>query len=681
MLGVRWGMIIGAFSLVAGTGIRWWGSDPDSFWLLFAGQAISAFAELFTLGAPTLVSGRWFGDKERVLATTIGSQASNLGLALGFAYSTVLVHEGSDLPFAMNIQFIVSGVIFVLVALFFKKAPPKPPSRAAAQEIEEEVRRVREKKMAKAAKKNKRPIVADPDDEAEAKVVAREERLPILNPALTYDPDAPKGAQAPPPPAFLTKTGLSGLETLWYFFRIPAVWMHVITAGAIMGSFWTLDTMIEQVLSPLNLSHGVPGWIGSWMALSGLVGSLLLSPFVDKFKKFRPTQLMLTWLYISFLVVLTVATVPAWMWGLRSDEPGGWGPWYLWIIVGAVGFVLCGMEPVAMEMAAEVSFPKIPEGSSCTFVVMGANLVALIMQVTMNLLQDPKTGHFVWSMIALTVVSLGMGIGMLFVPTTYHRLLFERYFAHKQELATQLVVMPRAPSPAKHPAPSGQPYQAAAEHSLAAPAPAPAAAAAAGGLTPPALEVEAAPVEPVLPGVIQPVAVRADPALVAQPVPLLAGATSATDPVQLVRSSSLSIPRVPSPAKAARVSNPSLGIPRMPSPAAQPGRMPSPGVIVHVPSVSSAARGTAPQRPQAVLNASSPIMGMAFANVPSPLLGHPEQQVDSDPVVLAADPTPTPTTCNAPTPQMPTMSSAIDPKDPVASIGAPSAIPAVSTSV
>ncbi|KAJ4462033.1 putative MFS-type transporter [Paratrimastix pyriformis] len=491
-LGPRWGMIIGSTCLVAGCGIRWCGSDPDQFWILFGGQALASFAQLFTLGAPTLISSRWFGEKERVLATTIGSQSSSIGISVGFAMMSVLVHEGSDIPFMLQLQFIVACVLMVLVLLFYRRAPPTPPSRAAAQEVEEEEHRAQEerrkrlarkalrlarKQARRAAKGRRTPGRADdlapaeeptpgaaaalagaeeggpPADEGaeQAEAINAEQAEPIYSALEPSEaPEGPKGAQAPLPPKCCQSSGSMG--ALWYFARLPAVWLHVLTTGTVMGSFWTLSTVLDQVVAPLGVTDEAAGWLaavagfspdlplsrvcdlcaGSFMTLAGIIGALVLSPLVDRFKNFKRFQVALALLYTGMLVGFTVITIPPWIapWGSSTPQP--WGTWPLWVLTGGVGLVLFGMEPIAMELAAEVSFPLISEGSSCTFVMMGANGSALALQMIMNALADPATGHFLWSMVMLTGVTTAMSLAMIFVPAPYHRLAFERYHKHLQ---------------------------------------------------------------------------------------------------------------------------------------------------------------------------------------------------------------------------------------------------------
>ena len=57
-----------------------------SFNYVIIGSMIIAIGQPFIYNAPTKVSAFWFPEKERVYATTIGANASLLGITIGYLF-------------------------------------------------------------------------------------------------------------------------------------------------------------------------------------------------------------------------------------------------------------------------------------------------------------------------------------------------------------------------------------------------------------------------------------------------------------------------------------------------------------------------------------------------------------------------------------------------------------------
>jgi FLVCR family feline leukemia virus subgroup C receptor-related protein len=85
----RWGLwiptLIGSACFIFGSWVRILVMENKSgyFWIVI-GQTIAAIGMAFMISAPPKVANVWFGDKERSIATTIGSLASPVGNVLGF---------------------------------------------------------------------------------------------------------------------------------------------------------------------------------------------------------------------------------------------------------------------------------------------------------------------------------------------------------------------------------------------------------------------------------------------------------------------------------------------------------------------------------------------------------------------------------------------------------------------
>jgi hypothetical protein len=96
-----------------------------------------ATAQPFIFNAPAKVSANWFGENERVFATSVGLNANMLGSAIGCLMPSFFVNDDdqqdSDLSKIgiFNMLFwtsIFGSITLVLVYFAFKDKPMNPPS-------------------------------------------------------------------------------------------------------------------------------------------------------------------------------------------------------------------------------------------------------------------------------------------------------------------------------------------------------------------------------------------------------------------------------------------------------------------------------------------------------------------------------------------------------------------------
>eukprot|EP00347_Sterkiella_histriomuscorum_P005502 403356370 len=90
-LGLRWGVLIGIALTALGLWVRC--LINYSFAWVIVGQTILAIAQPFTYNAPAKLSANWFGEKERVYATSFGANASTFGIAAGFFLPSVFISD------------------------------------------------------------------------------------------------------------------------------------------------------------------------------------------------------------------------------------------------------------------------------------------------------------------------------------------------------------------------------------------------------------------------------------------------------------------------------------------------------------------------------------------------------------------------------------------------------------
>jgi len=140
--GLRVGVIVGMILLVIGLWIRV--LINYSFWYVIAGQTVLAISQPFLYNAPIKVTGNWFGESERPVATMIGTSANILGVLLGFLLPKLFVRPKYDkdtiytdaevsefkhqVMFMLFCMAVFASVLLLVVLVSFKDKPERPPT-------------------------------------------------------------------------------------------------------------------------------------------------------------------------------------------------------------------------------------------------------------------------------------------------------------------------------------------------------------------------------------------------------------------------------------------------------------------------------------------------------------------------------------------------------------------------
>lgn len=73
----------------------------------------------------------WFGESERSLATSIGADFNQFGVAIGFLMGAYMVHPetaAADIRLLILVQAIITSVPTVAAIIGMQDRPPTPPS-------------------------------------------------------------------------------------------------------------------------------------------------------------------------------------------------------------------------------------------------------------------------------------------------------------------------------------------------------------------------------------------------------------------------------------------------------------------------------------------------------------------------------------------------------------------------
>ena len=178
---------------------------------------------------------------------------------------------------------------------------------------------------------------------------------------------------------------LDGLKSA---LKILPFWLTLIVAFIGLGIFNGVTTWIENIIRPRGFSPTDAGIVGGIMIGGGLAGAVILPALSDRERKRQK------YLYIAFL-----GAVP----GLIGLTFAGNRP-LLYISSFVMGFFLVSALPIAMQYAAEVTYPT-PEGTSNGLIQLfgqGAVVFVYIMEV-----MKTESGSF--------TPSLLLGVGLLIV--------------------------------------------------------------------------------------------------------------------------------------------------------------------------------------------------------------------------------------------------------------------------
>ncbi|GJQ67523.1 hypothetical protein Trydic_g8335 [Trypoxylus dichotomus] len=136
--GLRLTVLLGSIGTCVGSWIKVGSVDPSLFWVTFLGQSIVALSQACILSIPAKLAAAWFGPQQVSSACSIGVFGNQLGVAIGFLIPPMIVRSGSQSEIKPQLYTlfigngIITSVITVLIAIFFKNGPPTAPSRAEA---------------------------------------------------------------------------------------------------------------------------------------------------------------------------------------------------------------------------------------------------------------------------------------------------------------------------------------------------------------------------------------------------------------------------------------------------------------------------------------------------------------------------------------------------------------------
>lgn len=224
----------------------------------------------------------------------------------------------------------------------------------------------------------------------------------IANLPAPFIPSAPPT----PPSAIAASEKLDLMEAIHALMRNASFYLLLVPFIIYVGFFNAVSSLVNQILRPYGFSETEAGIAGAILIVVGLVTSAIVSPLVDRTKKY----LLTIWIMVPITAGSYLALV--FMPGTRAVV----GPYIVFAILGASSFSLL---PCALEYMVIISHPVSPEISSTVSWTM-AQLLGAIFVIIMNALRGGYDGEPARSMIralifqavlACLVVPLPMFLG------------------------------------------------------------------------------------------------------------------------------------------------------------------------------------------------------------------------------------------------------------------------------
>jgi MFS family permease len=137
------------------------------------------------------------------------------------------------------------------------------------------------------------------------------------------------------------------LDGLKHALKVRPFWFDLAISFIGLGIFNGVTTWIEAIIRPRGFTPGDAGTLGALMIVGGVIGAVVIPSLSDK------QRMRQRYLYVAFL-----GAIPG-MVGLTFATSA----WLLFGSAFVMGFFLVSAMPIAMQYAAEITYPT-PEGTS-----------------------------------------------------------------------------------------------------------------------------------------------------------------------------------------------------------------------------------------------------------------------------------------------------------------------------
>lgn len=329
------------------------------FWLLLIGQLAGAVAQPFFTNLPTRLAAEWFPRGERDGATVASSMANPVGNALGSVVPALVVFAAGDISSLLLGQAVMFSAVAALAYLVVPTAPPSPPSASAA-------RRWRERAEDSCGEKDGSGFAAQLLEDCRGGSGSSSEAGAVSDAVDGTGAASPRSAPTGSTRNDRAAAALRAMVRDCRALLTNANFLRLMLGfGTGLGIFNALLTLLAQWVAPCGISNDTAGEAGGALLGAGLVAAGVAGVVLERSRAYVPT-----------LRALIVAAVCATIFALASIGPGR--DVMLLAAFACLGATLIPLLPVALENAAECSYPVAEDTSSALLMTVG-QLVGIVL--------------------------------------------------------------------------------------------------------------------------------------------------------------------------------------------------------------------------------------------------------------------------------------------------------------
>ncbi|KAI9744779.1 MAG: hypothetical protein M1818_001704 [Claussenomyces sp. TS43310] len=186
-------------------------------------------------------------------------------------------------------------------------------------------------------------------------------------------------AAPPTPPSHSSEIRKQRLgPSLKVLFGSPEFYMILLPYTVLVGFFNSISSLLNQILEPYSFTEDNAGIAGALLIVVGLVFAAVLSPIVDRTKKYLLT--------IKIMVPLVGLCYLAFIWAPPTHSLAA-----VYIILSVLGASSFSLVPVVLEYVIELTHPISPEITS-TICWSGGQLLGGIFIIISDALTDGPNG-------------------------------------------------------------------------------------------------------------------------------------------------------------------------------------------------------------------------------------------------------------------------------------------------
>ena len=391
--GLRCTMLIGAAMLLVGTAARLLSlHKPMAFPLVVVCQLLASATGPVVLVLPPKLSSTWFPQEERTTATAIASLANSLGGAVLFILGPGMIPGCDSLPRSASpadpaivsarsqlrhlyfVQFGWALATLLAAMVYFPDAPPTPPSGTAPTAVSRTgiansiAISAANATAARGGDTNDLSIGTDED-------TAHDTLLPPVprdNAVHNNVDTAAVSSKALPAGPVSCHVGVGRVEGFIAGFRTvmmrPAYVALVIAFGVSAGVFSCWSNLLSLVLGPLGYGESDCAWLGFSSTIASVVGGVVVARVADRLQR----------QHVLLVIAAFAGATIAFVWfALAVQRSIGTSLAALYVACSLGGMFLAAAQPLAYELAIEVTYP-VPEETSANLLVNVYNVGSLV---------------------------------------------------------------------------------------------------------------------------------------------------------------------------------------------------------------------------------------------------------------------------------------------------------------